>query len=62
MTAGTRIRSAVTVTFQPRITDSTTAGAATIAPHDMPRDSRNRKLVNMRVFRSKRRSRYSYAV
>ena len=57
--AGTQIASAVSVTFQPRITDNTTAGAATITLQDRPRDSRKRRLVSARVFGSKRRSRYS---
>ncbi len=47
------------MTLHPRITERTTAGAAAIAPQDMPRDNRKRKLVQTRVFRSKRRSRYS---
>ena len=33
-----------------------------IVPHDMPRETRNRNAVSERVFASKRRSRYSYAV
>jgi hypothetical protein len=51
--------SAVIVRSQPRMSDSTTAGADTTAPHDMPREIRNSRLVNVRVFASKRRSRYS---
>jgi hypothetical protein len=53
---------AVSVRSHPSTSASTTAGAEITAPHDMPRDIRNRKLVNVRVFASKRRSRYSYAV
>ena len=37
----------------------TTAGAATTAPHDIPREMRNRKLVKLRVFASNRFSKYS---
>ena len=33
-----------------------------IAPHDIALEMRNRSAVNDRVFASKRRSRYSYAV
>ena len=39
--------------------DRITAGAATMTPHDMPREQRNRMLVSVRVFTSNRRSRYS---
>ena len=56
------IASEVAVRFQPSTSDSTTAGAETTAPTDSPREIRNRKLVTLRVFASKRRSRYSYAV
>jgi hypothetical protein len=49
----------VLVTLIPSTTDSTTAGAEMTTPSDMLRDIRNRKLVNARVFASKRRSRYS---
>ena len=52
----------VAVRFKSSTSDSTTAGAATTAPHDMPRESRNSRLVKLRVFASKRCSRYSYAV
>ena len=38
---------------------SDVAGAAAIAPHDIARDTRNSPLVNVRVFRSNLRSRYS---
>ena len=34
-------------------------GAAMMVPQDIPRESRNRKLVSERVLASKRRSRYS---
>jgi hypothetical protein len=56
------IASAVAVKFQPSTSDSTTAGAETTAPTDIPRDNRNSRLVKLRVFPSNRRSRYSYAV
>src|SRR5262245_21955559 len=46
----------------PMITESTTDGAERIAPHDIAREIRNRNAVKDRVFASKRRSRYSYAV
>ena len=46
-------------TSSPSITDSTTAGAEMAAPVDMPRDSRKSSAVKLRVFASKRRSRYS---
>ena len=42
--------------------ENTTAGAARMVPHDIPRDSRKRNAVSDRVFASKRRSRNSYAV
>src|SRR5437868_4743037 len=42
--------------------ENTTAGAAMMVPHDIPRATRKRKLVRDRVRASKRRSRYSYAV
>ncbi len=45
--------------FQPKIAEITTAGAAMMVPHDIPRDSRNRNAVRERVLGSKRRSRYS---
>ena len=48
--------------FHPSTIDITTAGAEITTPHDMPRESRNNRLVNERVLASKRRSRYSYAV
>ena len=44
------------------IAENTTAGAARIVPTDSTRDSRKRNAVRERVFASKRRSRYSYAV
>ncbi len=46
----------------PKSALKTTAGAAMIVPTDMPRERRKRKAVSERVFGSKRRSRYSYAV
>ena len=49
-------------TGHPNTAEKTTAGADMMAPHDIPRDRRKRKLVRERVFASKRRSRYSYAV
>ena len=52
----------VAVTFHPRTSDSTTAGADTTAPHDIPREIRKSRLVKVRVFASNRCSRYSYAV
>ena len=52
----------VSVRSQPSTSESTTAGAEITAPHDMPRETRNSRLVKLRVFASKRRSRYSYAV
>ena len=48
--------------FHPKIAENTTAGAAMIVPHDIPRESRNRNAVSDRVLASKRRSRNSYAV
>ena len=59
---GTPISATAHVSGHPRMDANTTAGAAMIVPADMPRESRNRKLVSERVFASKRRSRYSYAV
>ena len=47
---------------QPNTALSTTLGAAMMVPADMPRESRKSRLVSERVFASKRRSRYSYAV
>jgi hypothetical protein len=47
---------------QPKMAEKTTAGAAMIVPHDMPREMRNRNAVSERVRASNRRSRYSYAV
>ncbi len=62
MTVGTPISATHQVMSQPKIAESTTLGAAMIVPHDMPRESRNRKLVSERVLASKRCSRNSYAV
>jgi len=54
--------SAVAVRSHPSTSDSTTAGAETTAPQDMPREIRNSRLVKLRVLPSNRFSRYSYAV
>ncbi len=62
MTVGTPMSATLQATGRPKIALKTTAGAATIVPHDMPRESRNRNAVRDRVLASKRRSRYSYAV
>ena len=51
--------STVSVRFQPRTIERMTAGAAMMTPHAEPRESRNSALVSVRVFTSKRRSRYS---
>ena len=59
MIVGTPISSTHQVRSQPKIALSTTLGAAMIVPADMPRDSRNSRLVSVRVLGSKRRSRYS---
>ncbi len=45
--------------FHPKIVEKTTAGAAMIVPHDIPRDNRKRNAVSERVRASNRRSRYS---
>jgi hypothetical protein len=47
---------------QPKMAEKTIAGAEMIAPHDIPLEMRNRKLVSDRVFASNLFSRYSYAV
>src|SRR5436190_1131652 len=52
----------VTDTGQPKIVDSTIAGAYSVIPADNPLSTRNRIAPRVRVFRSKRVSRYSYAV
>jgi hypothetical protein len=52
----------VSVKFQPSTIERITAGAATITLHERPREIRNRAAVSVRVFRSNRPSRYSYAV
>ena len=49
----------VVTSFQPKTSDRTTEGAATMTPHDRPRETRKKKLVRLRVLESKRRSRYS---
>ena len=51
--------STVCVTLVPSTTASTTEGAEITTPSDMLRDIRNSRLVNARVFASKRCSRYS---
>ncbi len=61
-TAGTPISATHHQMFQPKMAENTTAGAAMIVPHDMPREMRKRNAVSARVFASNRRSRYSYAV
>ena len=61
-TAGTPISATHHQMLQPKIAEKTTAGAAMIVPHDMPREIRKRNAVSDRVFASNRRSRYSYAV
>ena len=48
--------------LHPYMAENTTAGAAMMVPHDIPRTTRKRKLVRERVRASNRRSRYSYAV
>ena len=55
-------RDATSSIGQPKMAENTTAGAARIVPHDMPREIRNRNAVSERVLASNRRSRYSYAV
>ena len=62
MTVGTPMSATHHEIGQPKMAEKTTAGAAMIVPHDMPRDMRKRKEVSDRVFASKRLSRYSYAV
>ncbi len=59
MAVGTPISRQVVVTSRPIITDSTTAGAEITAPHASPRENRNSRAVNERVFASNRFSRYS---
>ena len=59
MAVGMPMSSTVSVRFQPMMIERITAGAEMIVPHDNPRDSRNSALVSVRVFTSKRRSRYS---
>ena len=54
--------STVTGSDQPRITDITTDGAASVTPSEVARPMRKRKLASERTLTSKRRSRYSYAV
>ena len=61
-TVGTPISATHHTSGHPKSAEKTTAGAAMITPHDIPRDSRKRKAVSVRVRASKRRSRYSYAV
>ena len=48
--------------YTAKMTDRMTAGAEIIAPVDILRPMRNNTLASVRVFTSKRRSRYSYAV
>ena len=52
----------VTTSSQPSTMDRMTEGAAMMTPTPSPRDTRKKKLVSVRVFASKRCSRYSYAV
>src|SRR3954470_15165923 len=59
---GTPMNATVAGSVHPNIDEKTTAGAAMIAPHDMPREQRNRNAVRERVAGLKRLSRYSYAV
>ena len=61
-TAGTPISATDQAMFQPKMAENTTAGAAMIVPHDMPRERRNRNAVSDRVRASNRRSKNSYAV
>src|SRR5213075_198388 len=61
-TAGTPMIATDQPMLQPKIAENTTAGAEMIVPHDIARETRNKKAVSDRVFASNRRSRNSYAV
>ena len=52
----------VSRTSQPRITERISDGAKIVRPAARPRWIRNRNAARVRVLRSKRVSRYSYAV
>ena len=62
ITIGTDSTSTVAGTLHPRMADITTAGAARTTPSEKVRPIRNSSAASVRVFTSKRRSRYSYAV